>query len=272
MYGLVFFVCLALCLAPGAWAQKTVPPATALREARTLYYTPQDKGLEGFQCEVSFDWKQFIEKATNAAVDDNNERLAYLRGIKLTVTDDLNGEGELHWSAPAAAPQSSEDSIAQIRGGIEQMWTGFFQSWNGLYGADVITMVDSTTTVDRTENGYHAFSREGGKLAEETFGGDFTLLSLHVSTPEADTVLTPKFQNTPQGRLVKGWSSTVKQPPTAPGMTLNMTVQYATVNGFQIPSEVLMDVVGMASFDFHLSGCTVKMKPATTTPPAGTSH
>lgn len=254
---------LALC-ALGATAQapeRAVSPAAAFRESRALYYTPEDKGLQGFQCAVAFDWKSFIERATNSPVEDSSPQLAYLRSIKLTVTDDLNGTGELHWQQPARATDD-DTSISQIRGGMEQMWSGFFQTWNGLYSADILTMVDTTTIVDRTPNGYHVFSREGNKTAEESFGADFTMHSLHVSTPEMDTTLTPTFANTPQGRLIASWNSVNKQPPTAPGTSVATTVHYAPVDGFQIPSEVRMNIANLANFDFHLSGCTVNLKPA----------
>lgn len=259
----IFAAALAACVAPVVKAQapeKGVSPAAAFREARSLYYTPADKGLQGFTCDLAFDWKSFIQKATDAPVEDTSSRLAYLRSIKLSVTDDLQASGELQWTAPAVPPDADEASIGKIRGGLEQMWAGFFQSWNGLYDADVITLVDATTTVDRTPTGYHVFSREGGNVAEETFTPDFTLQSLHVSTPAMDTTLTPRFEKTAQGRLITNWTTVTKQPPTAPGTTVTTAVHYAPVNGFQIPSEVHVDIAGLASFEFHLSGCTVSLK------------
>ena len=235
-----------------------------------LYDTPADRGLQGFRCEVGFDWKHFLEKAINGPVEDNNERLAFLRSIKLSVTDDLNGSGELQWTAPTTAPDASEDSINQLRGGMQALWTGFFQSWNGFMTGDLVSVSDNRTTVERTTTGYHVFTSANGKIAEESYSGDITLQSLHVSTPDIDSMLTPTFEVTPRGRLVTGWSSLVRQPPTAPATSIQTTVHYAPVNGFQLPSELLINVAGTASFDFTLNNCTVQMKltsPASTTPP-----
>ena len=255
---------------PAAFAQTTVSPAAAFRQARTLYYTPVDRGLQGFQCEVDFNWKQFIEKATNGPVADTDERLAYLRSIKLVITDDLNGGGELQWTAPTTAPDASEASIAQIRGGIQAMWSGFFQSWNGFMTGDLLSLADKQTAVERTAGGYRVFANQSGKVAEETYDKDFTLLSLHVSTPQLDSNLTPIFQRSPQGRLVTNLNSVVKQPPTAPGTNVDMTVHYAPVNNFQLPSELLIDVAGTAKFDFTMTNCTVRTQlssaPATPKP------
>ena len=251
-----FVTSLLLC-APALQAQEHVSPLAAFREARALYYTPVDRGLKGFDCDVSFDWKSFIEKATHAPVEASDERLTYLNGIRLTVSDDLNSTGELHWTAPTTPPDASESSINQIRTGMQQMWAGFFQSWNGFYTGDLVSVADNNTTVERTPTGYHVFTKAQGKVAEETYTGDFTLQTLHVSTPDMDSTLTPTFEKTPQGRLVTSMDSLVKQPPATPGTSVDMTVHYAPVNGFQLPSELVIDVAKTATFDFHLSGCTV---------------
>ena len=271
-----FFLCAPLVLVAGLTvsrtsAQPSVSQAAAFRAARMLYDTPSDRGLQGFRCDVDFNWKQFLEKAINGPVQDTDERLAYLRSIKLNVTDDLNSTGELHWTAPPTTPEASEASIGQIRSGLQGLWSGFFQSWNGFMTGDLVSIADNHTTVERTPNGYHVFSSQNGKVAEETYSGDFTMQSLHVSTPQMDSVLTPAFAVTPHGRLITTMSSVVKQPPAAPGTAINTTVHYATVNGFQLPSELFIDVAGTASFDFTLNNCTLRMQvlPRASAPPPG---
>ena len=244
-------------------AQGTKPAAMAFREARNLYYTPVDKGLQGFACDVTFDWKQFIEKANNAPVQESDERLQYLRSIQLSVVDDLNGTGSLGWKAPTTAPDASEASVAQIRSGLQAIWSGFFQSWNGFYTGELVSQTDPGTTVERTPGGYHVFTRQGPRLAEQQYSHDFTLQSLHVATPEIDSNLLPVFERTPQGRIAIALNSVVKRPPTAAGTSVNMTVAYAEVNGFQLPSALTINVAGTAKFNFTLTNCTVRTRLTT---------
>ncbi|MGI4827065.1 MAG: hypothetical protein ACRYFU_02595 [Janthinobacterium lividum] len=253
-------------LCPG---QSTKATTAAFRNARNLYYTPVDQGLQGFQCEVAFNWKQFIEKANSAPVQDTDERLHYLQSIKLSVTDDLHGTGSLEWLAPTTAPDASEASITQIRTGLQGLWSGFFQSWNGFYNGELISQTDNTS-VERTANGYHVFTRQGARLAEEQYSNDLTLETLHVGTPEIDSVLSPVFERTPRGRVVTQLNSIVKRPPTAAGTSVKMAVQYAEVNGFQLPSALDINVAGAADFSFRLANCTVRTqltdKPTALTP------
>ena len=258
-FALFSLFCPALLGLTQASAQTSqVSAAVAFSKARALYYTPVDNGLQGFHCDVSFDWKTFIQKSTGQPVPDTDERLQYLRSIKLSVDDDLHGTGELHWAAPTPAPEASEAAVGQIRNGMGQMWHGFFQSWNGFYTGEIVSVSDNKTAVERTGDGYHLSSHDASGLAEEQYDSRFVLQSLHVATPQVDSTTTPVFTDTPNGRIVTQLNSMYKTPATAPGAEVKMAVQYAPVNGFQIPSEVTVEVVGTASFDFHLSGCTVR--------------
>ena len=97
-------------------------------------------------------------------------------------------------------------------------------------------------------------------MAEEFFDRNLVLLSLHVATPTLDSNLTPIFLDSAQGRLVTDLNSVVKQPPGSAGTTVDMKVQYAAANGFQLPSALRINVGGTTAFDFTLSNCTVTTK------------
>ncbi len=252
-------LCAAVSLGTAAVGQSPSPTAAvAFSKARALYYLPVDAGLEGFGCEVSFDWKTFIEKASNQPVPEDDSRLKYLRSIHLTVDDDLHGRGELHWTASAPPPQETEDSVTKVRDGFQQMWSGFFQTWNGFLTGDMVTL-DARSTAEHTAEGYHVVAGSGPSLAEEQYDNKFLLQSVHVSTPTLDSLVYPSFASTPQGLLVSGIRSVYKQSPNPEPTEVLMKVNYAPVSAFQIPSEVMV-TVGPANFDFHLVNCTVRTK------------
>lgn len=248
----------ALLHAQAAPAGADLSPAAAFSKARALYYTPSDQGLQGFHCEVSFDWKTFLQKATNQPVPDNDPRLQYLRTIQLTVDDTLRGTGELHWTAPAPPPDGTEDSVNKMRSGFQQIWSGFFQSWNGFFTGDMVTL-DSKATVEHTPAGFHVAVRNGPGLAEEQYDNNLLLQKVHVGTPTLDSTVLPSFTPTPQGLLVTSFRSTYRQQDAAAAVDVLMNVRYAPVSSFQLPSEVTVSV-GPASFDFHLANCTVQTK------------
>lgn len=230
----------------------------AVSKARALYYTPVDQGLEGFHCEIGFDWKTFMEKASNQPVPEGDARLKYLLTIQLTVDDDLHTGGELHWTAPAPPPDETEESVSRMRGGLQQIWSGFFQAWNGFLTGDMVTL-DSKANVTHSATGYLVSVQNGPGMADEQYDDKLLLQKVHVSTPTLDSVVMPGFSPTPHGLLVSSIRSSYRQPPNADPTDVLMKINYAAVSGFQLPSEVSVSV-GPADFAFHLQNCTVKTK------------
>lgn len=240
---------------PGVEAQAP-SAASAIRRARALYYTPVDNGLQSFRCDVSFDWKNFMQKASNQAVPDEDARLKYLQSVRLSVEDTLRGAGELHWNAPAPPPENSADSVEKIREGLQQVWSGFFQSWNGFITGDLVTL-DSKAVAEPTPEGYHVSVRTGSSLAEEQFDSALLLQSVHVTTPTLDSTVLPLFQHDNHGLLVTTIDSSYRQPPSAAPTDVHMEIAYAPVSRFQLPSKLTV-VVGPATFAFGLESCTVQ--------------
>lgn len=254
---LLFFSALLCAIPLHASAQSAVSsPEAALSKVRSRYYTPVDAGLESFHCEVRFDWKDFMQKATNQQIPDDDERLKYLRTIGLSVDDSLHGTGSLSWHAPTPPPDHSEASIAKIKGGMQQIWSGFFQSWNSFVSGD-LTSIDPKATVERNPQGFHVTAREEDGSAEEQYDGDLLLKTVRVSTSTLESTIHPTFTASPQGLLVTDILSSYKQPPSAPTPTeVDMRIRYAPVGSFQLPSE-LQIAVGPAQFAFQLFNCTV---------------
>ncbi len=252
----------ALLLAPfglsGAPAQTPAPltAAKALTKARSLYYTPVDSGLQGFHCEVNFDWHEFMQKAANSPIPAGDPRLAYLQAVKLSIDDDLRGQGRLNWTAPGPEPDGTEDSVEKVRGGLQQLWSGFFQTWNGFFTGDIVTL-DTKSIVEQTAAGYHVLTGTSADFAEEQYDPKLLLLSVHVATPEYDSTIVPTFVPGVHGLTVTSMRSQYRKPPAADPTAVVMQVKYAPVADFQLPAEVKI-AVGPAAFDFHLVNCTVR--------------
>ncbi len=237
-------------------AQAPATAATALSKARALYYTPVDAGLQGFTCEVNFNWREFMQKAANAPIPDGDPRLAYLQSIKLSIEDDLHTGGRLNWTAPGPEPDGTEDSVDKVRGGLQQLWSGFFQTWNGFVTGDIVTL-DTKSTVEQTAAGFHVRTGTSANFAEEQFDPKLLLQSVHVTTPDYDSTIAPTFLPGTRGLLVTSMRSQYRKPPASDPTEVVMQVTYAPVNSFELPAEVKV-AVGPAAFDFHLINCTVR--------------
>lgn len=179
-----------------------------------------------------------------------------MRTIQLSVDDDLHGPGEMHWTAPKPAPEGTEDSVDKVRGGMQQLWSGFFQSWNAYLSGDLLSL-DPRSGVERTPAGFHVSTRSGDSGAEELFSEQLVLQSVHVTTARLESTMLPAFTPSAQGLLLTSLRSSYQQPPGAEPTKVETGIHYAPVNGFQLPSDVTISV-GPANFDFQLGNCTVK--------------
>ena len=268
-------LCLAACLAaapsrvraqatpapatPAPATTPATPPAnTRFIAARALYYTPTVQGLKSFRCNVDFDWKDFLSRYSGNDVKDDNPVLQYLRSVKLIVTDDLNGDGHLDWTATGTPPAGKEDSIAKMKDGMQQMMVGFFSSWNAYLNGNMVPLPDSTTTITESPDGFKLHAAAGGTDVTELFDKNLLLTEAHVVQPTSDVFAYPTYDDTPDGRLVSSIRTVFRQPPTAPPAELNIRVTYAPVQNFRLPQQLDYELKNVGAFEFKFTDCSVQ--------------
>jgi hypothetical protein len=227
--------------------------------ARALYYTPTAQGLRSFKCTVDFDWKDFLTRYANGAdIKDDNPFLQYLRSVKLTVTDSLNDDGNLEWTASAAPPAGKEDSANKMKEGMQQMMVGFFSSWNAYMNGNMVPLPDATTTVTDNADGFKLHAAADGTDVTELFDKNLLLTEAHVVQPASDVFAYPTYDDTPDGRVVSAIRTVFRQPPTAPPAELNVRVSYAPVQNFRLPAQLTYELKNVGSFEFKFSACSVE--------------
>lgn len=227
--------------------------------ARALYYTPTVRGLKSFRCTVDFDWKDFLSRYSGTDVKDDNPMLQYLRTVRLNVSDDLNGDGHLDWTASGTLPAGKEDSIGKMKEGMQQMMVGFFSSWNAYMNGNMVPLPDSTTTITEDTDGFklHA-AAAGGTEVTELFDKNLLLTEAHVVQPTSDVFAYPTYDDTPDGRLVSSIRTVYRQPPTAPPAELNIRVSYAPVQNFRLPETLSYELKNVGAFTFKFSACSAQ--------------
>lgn len=252
-----------ICLTLTATAQKPTP-ADRLARARATYYTPTANGLTSFNCDLIFDWKDLLTRAGGVDVPDDNPMLRYLNATHLSVTDDLHGKAVLDWSNTATLPDGKEASVAQMKGGLEQMIGGFFQSWNVYMNGGMVPYPDKTVTVTATDTGYLLHSAAGGYSVDENFNPDMLLTEAHVTTKDNDTTAYPKYVDTERGRMISVIRSVYRAPPSAPPAEVTISMEYQPVSSFQIPSVMIADLQNVGVFRMKFAACSVKTTSAKT--------
>jgi ketosteroid isomerase-like protein len=228
-----------------------------LTVAHAQYYTPTASGLKSFRCEATIDWKALLERATGTEIPDDNPGLKYLQTVHLSVEDQLKGNGSMGWSATGVPPEGKEEGLEQMRGGLQTMIGGFFQSWNAFMNGSMVPLPDKTVDVTTEGVKTHLHSESANLKVDEDYDENMLLIQAVVVTPDMKVVAVPTYVRTDDGLVISAVASQLNQPPSAAPVEVTFRVEYTKVDSFQIPTHVVYDVKNVAVIEVGFSGCQV---------------
>jgi hypothetical protein len=227
--------------------------------AHSQYYTPTASGLESFQCDASIDWKTMLTRFSGKDIAEDNPFLKQLQTVHLTVSDDIHGKGSLNWTRTEDPPKSMEGPLKQIQDGMETTIAGFFQSRNAYMNGSMVPLPDSTLTVTTVADGIHMSGTSNNMTIDEDFDKNMLLTQVLVVGSDSKVRAVPTYEDTPDGRRVSAIRSQINQPPSAPQTEVNITMEYAKVGAFQIPSPVVFDIKNTGTIEVGFRACQVSV-------------
>ena len=271
-----------LAAAPSFQAQTANHPApatpdndTMLARAGALYYSavrPEAAHgrLEHFQCSVQPEWPTLlaaIDKATghgSGAPTPNDPRLALLTPITITENVDVDGHSTLEWNQPAVTAQSADAAASEMldhaHQTVEHALEGFFQFWTPFMNGTIIPATSNGIEITHTDAGYVVHAELSDQKLNEVFSNDWRLKEFNVSMSGVAIRFMPTFDSTSEGLLVKAFDARIQLPgaTSAPERQMQVALDYQTVQGFELPSHLALDVSGIGRASFVFSGCTVQ--------------
>jgi hypothetical protein len=233
-----------------------------LAKAGTMYYSTTKAGLNGFDCAVHPDWhKLFVSIIPGASVSDNDSRVTLLNGVAITLHARLKGGSTLDWT-PAAGSATDADStslLTQMHQGTDQALLGFLQFWTPFVDGSAVPANSSGFDVTHGPSTFTLHLASKGTDVTEVFSNDLLIEEFDVITGGNSIKFEPTFKATAQGLLVERFLAHIQQlgNPPGPVQEMHSGVTYQTVEGFPIPWQLNIEVVGANTFNMTLDGCTV---------------
>ncbi len=234
-----------------------------LNKARTLYYSTVKAGLTGFDCTVHPNWLATIAKASpGTTVSTDDPRLLLLNRVAIVLHANLkDGSATLDWTPPSDALTPDQTTLLnQMHSASQQSLAGFIQFWTPFVDGSVIPDNSSGLAVTHTASGITFHGEGGGNSVTEVFSNDLLLQHYDVVSGGISIKFDPSYKATPQGLLVEHFAANIQSTgdPSAPVQQMNVAVLYQTIDGFPIPSQIDMEVVGTGELNVALSQCTVQ--------------
>ncbi len=234
-----------------------------LAKAATMYYSTTKPGLNGFDCAVHPDWHTLFASANpGTAISDSDSRVTLLNGVAITLHARLKGGSTLDWT-PAAGSATDADStvlLNQEHKGTEQTLLGFLQMWKPFVDGSVVPANSSGLTVTHASDTLALHSTSNGTDLTEVFSNDLLLEHYDVIMGDGTSVkFEPTYKATAQGLLVERFLAHIQPAGNSPGpaQEIHVGIEYQTIEGFPIPRQLNMEVVGTGIFNMSLDGCTV---------------
>lgn len=233
-------------------------PSQKISDARSFYYTPTAQGLKSFQCLVSLDWGDLLSHFSRLRSKDRKALLSYLNSVRLSVSDNLDGQGQLAWVETSDHPAPHDDVADNFRRGMQGTLSGFFSSWNSFMNGRIIPPLGPEATVTQDGDRLRLHTRVDGVDVDEFFDSQLLLTRLDLVGSGTDETTFPVYVETPDGALVSALRTTVRESTTAPAGELTLHINYAMVSNFRLPHTLVYDLSNVGTFVFKFSDCTVQ--------------
>ncbi|MGO9335979.1 MAG: hypothetical protein ACLPY1_00585 [Terracidiphilus sp.] len=275
---LLGFSCLMICAqnppaAPPAPAAPLQPAAAAslndalLARATALYASTAKSGLRSFDCSVHPDWERIMTSSRKGGpATGGDSEIALLNSVKIVLHTRMDGDSTVDWVVPSDHPVDAAATAMLDRAhrGIEQTLTGALKLWIPMVNGSVAESLGAEDVdVAQTGSGYSVRSKGKQHSLTEEFDRNLLLTRYVIADSGSVVDIAPTFQSTSEGLLLSSFVARVQAlgAPAGKAQELNISVEYQTVSGAQIPARLAVDVPNVVTMDFALDGCTVNQPP-----------
>jgi hypothetical protein len=145
-------------------------------------------------------------------------------------------------------------ALAQVYGGMEQMTSGFFDTWKLFMVNSPFPAVDSDYQVEDLGQRYRLTYKESGADVTTSMGHDYQITNLQVTTKDYDSAIQPTLSNNGSGYILSSYDATYTSQNAAEKTVLTVNMEYQQVQGLQLPKTLsLSGTYGGTPFAVHLT-------------------
>jgi len=202
---LIGILCLTSLALSSAYGADTVDKREIVRQAREAYCSLRGHGLVAFQANVQPNWRILLKGLADPARVD--ETVKILSKLHFSLSLDENGVVKVSHQSDASAENEKQfaSSFSQMFTGMEQMMSGFFDTWKPFMLDSPLPAVDSDYQLEDKGSEYLITYKEGTADVETTLSKALVITELKVSDPAFRSWLKPQFRTSAQGFVLTGY-------------------------------------------------------------------
>lgn len=263
-----FYVSILLCccaLSALSSSQSVANKQSVLSQARQAYYNLRDEGLEQFECSIIPNWEALLAKERKENPEGVDAAVQTLSKLHFNAALGANGKVKLTHNELTGQSEQMMKALAQIYGGMEQMTSGFFDTWSLFMLDHPFPEVQSDYQLEAVGPAYRLSYKDGSASVVTDMGWDFSIKNLQItnSSPHFDSSIQPQFTRTPKGFLFSAYDASYKSNSADDATQLKVLIDYQVVEGLQLVKGLnLTGTYGGVPFAVELafSDCKVTKK------------
>ncbi len=229
---------LALVMAGVALSAQAPTDEAFLAKARAAYYSEPREGMARFRASLVPDWRQLLQeqKLTPEMLD---KAVARLQAIRFTLVLDARGVPTIQHETLNPTSAQEAEALKQIYEGMEQMVTGFFQTWAVFMVSPPLPDPGTAVQIERVGAWQVVRYREGDDTRiEVTLGQDFAASEVRVLAKTFTSTIHPSFVKSPKGLVLTGYEATYRSGQAGESTNLAVTLQNQQLNGCTLPGRL----------------------------------
>jgi hypothetical protein len=263
----VFRLALALgcVLVPGlSEAESVADKQSILRQAWRAYYDLRQHGLSGFRCDITPNWRMLLQQQLKDSPASTETALKLLGQLRFTVTLAADDSVRLEHNDIPGQNKSTMDALKQIYGGMEQLTSGFFDTWKIFMLAPPLPDADSDYDLQASGPFYRVTYKETDADVDTTMTKDFAVTNLSVTGRDFTSSIRPRFNRTPEGFVLAAYDASYRSAKPEEATELRVSADYQQLNGLQMLRKLtIAGTYGGEAFpdiELAFSGCKVTKK------------
>ena len=243
-------------------AQTVANKQQVIRQARAAYYNLTQEGLQQFQCNVTPNWRAVLAEQVAQDPKKAGETIEILDQIHFSVRVTQDKAELKHNDISAQHPEMAQ-AFKQIVDGMEQMTSGFFDTWKLFMFSPPFPEVEKEYQLESVGGQYRLSYNDDSTKVVTTMGRDLAIRNMQITTAQFDSNIQPGFTSSPKGFLFTSYEATYNSGKAEEATKLKVQIGYQEVDGLQVLKQLdLSGSYGSAPFAVQLafSDCTVTKK------------
>lgn len=246
-----------------SFAQAVENKQAVLGQAQRAYYNLRREGLESFQCSITPSWEVLLQKERERDPESVARAIKILDQLHFTVELAADDRVKITHNELSGQNQQMMDALKQVYGGMEQMTSGFFDTWKLFVLNAPFPEVTSKYQLETKGPKYQLTYKEDAANVVTTMNKQLVISDVKVTTPAFDSTIKPGFTGTAKGFLMNSYDASYQSSKPEEAAQIKVSMDYAAVDGLEMLNKLnLAGTYGGSSFAIELtfSDCKVTKK------------